>query len=88
MTALEVVMEHVEKERLRLEKEAEQLLEVPEGAECEALQDVYERLDELDFEVAKKRAIEILRGLGFTTEMQVWYSSQSGFTGLTWFLCF
>mmetsp|Transcript_21072 Transcript_21072/g.54770 ORF Transcript_21072/g.54770 Transcript_21072/m.54770 type:complete len:534 (-) Transcript_21072:662-2263(-) len=69
-TALDVVMEHVEVERARLEKEAEALLEIPDGAECEALHDIYERLDELDYEVAKKKAISILRGLGFNTEMQ------------------
>ncbi|KAG7370580.1 ABC transporter ATP-binding protein [Nitzschia inconspicua] len=94
MTALDAVMS-VDEERLKLEKQAEdlnhlmaQLVENPpdepeldadgqvKTAEeiqeevMEALNLVYERLDALDAATAEVRARSILKGLGFTHEMQ------------------
>ena len=69
LTALEAVME-VDSERAALEKEAEQLM-TKEGPEVEArMEDIYERLDALDSDMAEVRAASILHGLGFDKEMQ------------------
>jgi len=70
-SAIDAVIEDVEKERTRLEAEAEELAADEEGANSERLMTVYERLDELEIDTATKRAGEILHGLGFTKEMQV-----------------
>merc|ERR1719209_1132408 len=69
-TALECVME-VSKEKVRLEKEAEQLAARPEDDMAhERLMDIYERLDELDSAKAETTASRLLHGLGFTPIMQ------------------
>ena len=69
LTALEAVME-VDSERAALEKEAEQLM-TKEGPEVEArMEDIYERLDALDSDMAEVRAASILHGPGFDKEMQ------------------
>jgi ATP-binding cassette, subfamily F, member 2 len=69
LTALEAVME-VDSERAQLEKEAEWLMD-KDGPEIEArLEDIYERLDALDSDMAEVRAASILHGLGFDKEMQ------------------
>ncbi|XP_031483119.1 ABC transporter F family member 1 [Nymphaea colorata] len=67
MSALEAVV-NCDEERLRLEKEAEALLE-DENAQ-ETLDRIYERLEALDAATAEKRAAEILYGLGFSKKMQ------------------
>ena len=67
-TALECVME-VDSERLWLEAETERVI-ATEGAESDYLMTLYERLDELDAEVAETRAAKLLAGLGFTKAMQ------------------
>lgn len=89
ITALEAVMS-VDEERLRLEKQADDLnhllAEVAENPDkfaeeektaeeqqediMEVLNNVYERLDDLDASTAEVRARTILKGLGFTHEMQ------------------
>lgn len=89
VTALDAVMS-VDEERLRLEKQAEDLnhllAKVAENPDqytdeektaeeqqeevMEALNAVYERLDSLDASTAEVRARSILKGLGFTHEMQ------------------
>lgn len=69
-TALQCVME-VDVERLRLEKEAEELASKQSDEAQELLMDIYERLDELDADRAEARASNILHGLGFTTPMQL-----------------
>ncbi|XP_063964284.1 ATP-binding cassette sub-family F member 2-like [Lytechinus pictus] len=67
-TALECVLE-VDAERVRLEKESEELAHL-EGPEAEdRLLDIYDRLDELDADKAEVNAGRILHGLGFTKEM-------------------
>jgi ATP-binding cassette, subfamily F, member 2 len=69
MTALQAVMS-VDEERTKLEKEAEWLMD-KDGPEVEArLEDIYERLDALDSDMAEVRAASILHGLGFDKEMQ------------------
>lgn len=70
MTALEAV-KSVNAEKSRLEKEAEYLSGLDMTDEVEArLADVYERLDQLDSDMAEARAASILHGLGFTKELQ------------------
>lgn len=68
-SALEAVLE-VDEERLRLEAEAEALVEDQTDEGMDRLQDVYDRLEEMDADTAKTRASLILDGLGFTKEMQ------------------
>jgi len=69
-TAIEAVIGDIEKERIRLEKEAEELAATEEGAESDRIMDIYTVLDEMEVDMAPKRAGEILHGLGFTKEMQ------------------
>lgn len=71
LTALEAVMK-VDDEKIRLEKEAEQLLQVSQDdAEAQLrLEDVYERLENLDASTTEARAAKLLHGLGFDTRMQ------------------
>lgn len=66
-TALQIVVE-VDEARIKLEKEAEQLAAT--GEDTDRLQYIYERLDELDADMAEAKAGRILHGLGFTKEMQ------------------
>eukprot|EP00897_Mesotaenium_endlicherianum_P010884 jgi/Mesen1/9824/ME000007S09886 len=66
-SALEAV-KNVDKERLKLEKEAEKLVNV-EGA-SDALERIYERLEAMDSNMAEVRAAQILHGLGFDKKMQ------------------
>lgn len=67
-TALQAVIDIVEEEHKRLEKEEERLL-VEEGPGSPALQTVYERLDRLDPSTFTTRAGELLFGLGFSNQM-------------------
>lgn len=69
MTALEAVMS-VDEERAILEQEVERLAD-QQGDEVEQrLEDIYERLDALESDMAEVRAASMLHGLGFTKEMQ------------------
>ncbi|XP_074659033.1 ATP-binding cassette sub-family F member 2-like [Tubulanus polymorphus] len=68
-TALETVME-VDKERIILEKEMEELIIRGDDDAHERIQDVTERLEEMDADKAEYKAGMILHGLGFTPEMQ------------------
>ncbi|KAL6753118.1 P-loop containing nucleoside triphosphate hydrolase protein [Haematococcus lacustris] len=70
LSSLEAVME-VDAEKVRLEKEAEELAAMEMTEEVEhRLTDVYERLELLDSDTVEARAASILHGLGFTPEMQ------------------
>jgi len=70
-TALDAVLENLELEIKRLEKEAEEIVDnAEEGPESDRLNEIYERLDELEPTLAKTRAGRILHGLGFTPDMQ------------------
>jgi len=68
-TALQCVME-CDAERIRLEKEAEELAHKEEAEAHERLMDIYDRLEELDASKAEMKAGYILSGLGFTKQMQ------------------
>jgi ATP-binding cassette subfamily F protein 2 len=68
-TALECVME-VQQEKIRLEKEAEQLAHKEDDMSQERLMDIYERLDALEAGKAEASASRLLHGLGFTPIMQ------------------
>lgn len=70
MSALQAVLENLDSEVARLEKEAEALSATEEGAESERAMEIYDRLEELDPRTAPARAGKILHGLGFTKEMQ------------------
>jgi len=70
MTALDAVLENLDAEVKRLEKEAEELVSTEEGPESERLTEIYERLDDLEPTTARTRAGKILHGLGFTPAMQ------------------
>lgn len=77
MTAKEAVMS-VDKERAKLEAEADELNEIvanEEGTEeaddaLERLNQIYERLEELDSATAETRCSKILSGLGFSPDAQ------------------
>merc|ERR1739844_884239 len=68
-TALQAVME-ADKERLKLEKLAEELVHLEDDESQEYLMEVYDRLDELGADTAEAKASHILKGLGFNTAMQ------------------
>uniref|UniRef100_A0A8R1DWL3 ABC transporter domain-containing protein n=1 Tax=Caenorhabditis japonica TaxID=281687 RepID=A0A8R1DWL3_CAEJA len=70
MTALQAVVD-VDSVRKELEQLAETLAGMPDEESQEKLMDVYERLDDMDSELAEKKAAEILHGLGFTKTMQM-----------------
>lgn len=66
LSALEQVLA-VDEEKNRLEEEAELLVECEMTPDIEQrLNDVYERLDQLDASTSESRAATILHGLGFT----------------------
>jgi len=70
LSALDAVVYVAKQEIARLEAESDKLMEV-EGPESEALQLIYERLDELDPNLLETRAGELLAGLGFSkTQVQ------------------
>lgn len=56
--------------RVRLESEAEQLMKASGDMESERLQDIYERLDELDAANAETKAARLLHGLGESLTIQ------------------
>ncbi|OZJ04920.1 hypothetical protein BZG36_02635 [Bifiguratus adelaidae] len=66
--AVEAVIEHAQKEVARLEKEIEDILVTDEGAENPVLDDIYERIEELDPATFETRACTLLAGLGFSTQ--------------------
>lgn len=69
-SALEAVLEDADNEITAINAAIDGLLETEEGQTSEQLTSLYERLEELDPDTAKKRAGEILFGLGFKKEMQ------------------
>lgn len=68
-TALQAILDSVDKEVARLEAEADRIME-EEGPESDLLQQVYDAIDAMDVATAPKRAGEILFGLGFNKAMQ------------------
>lgn len=65
-SALDYVINSAKVEVARLETKADDIL-VEEGPESDLLQDIYERLDELDPATFESRASTILCGLGFNS---------------------
>uniref|UniRef100_A0A060TD39 ARAD1D44792p n=1 Tax=Blastobotrys adeninivorans TaxID=409370 RepID=A0A060TD39_BLAAD len=66
-SALEWVVREAESELARLEKAVEDILE-KEGPESPVLEDLYERIDEMDPSTFESRAAVILTGLGFNSK--------------------
>uniref|UniRef100_A0A5S6QHJ5 ABC transporter domain-containing protein n=1 Tax=Trichuris muris TaxID=70415 RepID=A0A5S6QHJ5_TRIMR len=67
-SALSAVVD-VDEERLRLEKEAEELAHAEDAESSDKLMDIYDRLEDISADTAEARAAEILFGLGFTNDM-------------------
>ncbi|XP_071505095.1 ATP-binding cassette sub-family F member 2-like [Diadema antillarum] len=67
-TAIECVLE-VDEEKMKLEKEAEELSHMTGPEAEERLMDIYERLEEMDADKAEVNAARILNGLGFNKAM-------------------
>ncbi|KNC85976.1 ABC transporter F family member 2 [Sphaeroforma arctica JP610] len=70
VNALQAVINFVQKEHERLEKEEESIMET-DGPDSPLLDDIYRRLDELDPSTFQKRAGELLFGLGFSHQMMM-----------------
>lgn len=68
-SALDAVLD-CEKERIRLEKLAEELVDKDDEESQEQLIDIYERLDDMGADRARAKAGYILHGLGFDKAMQ------------------
>lgn len=68
LTAIEAVLEKVKKEIERLDELQAKLIE-EDGPECEALETIFSRLEELEIPDAEARAGMLLHGLGFSKEM-------------------
>lgn len=68
-SALDAVLD-VEKEKIKLEKLAEELVAKDDDESQEQLIDIYERLDDMGADRARAKAGYILFGLGFDKEMQ------------------
>uniref|UniRef100_A0A0N5AVH2 ATP-binding cassette sub-family F member 2 n=1 Tax=Syphacia muris TaxID=451379 RepID=A0A0N5AVH2_9BILA len=69
-TALKAVCD-VDVERKALEKQAEELAACDDDESHEKLMDIYDRLEEMDADLAETKAAEILHGLGFTKQMML-----------------
>ncbi|CAJ0577055.1 unnamed protein product, partial [Mesorhabditis spiculigera] len=68
-TALQAVVD-VDEERKHLEKLSEELAACDDDESQQKLMDIYERLDEMDADLAEAKAANILHGLGFSKTMQ------------------
>jgi ATP-binding cassette subfamily F protein 2 len=69
-TAIQCVIE-VDQERAQLEKDAEDLAHFEDEESQEKLMDIYERLEDINADLAEVRAAEILHGLGFSHQMML-----------------
>lgn len=68
-SALQCVME-VDEERLKLEKLADELATREDDESQDQLMDIYDRLDDMNADMAEVKAARILHGLGFDKMMQ------------------
>ncbi|KAF9935031.1 hypothetical protein FBU30_008524 [Linnemannia zychae] len=66
MNAIEAVVTEAKHEVERLEKQVEDILAEIDGADNPLLDDIYERIEELDPSTFETRAATLLHGLGFT----------------------
>jgi ATP-binding cassette subfamily F protein 2 len=64
-----------DQELIDLEKEAEELTNYDDMESQELLNDIYERMDELNSDMRETKAARILHGLGFTKEMYTHFFS-------------
>ncbi|ORZ22276.1 P-loop containing nucleoside triphosphate hydrolase protein [Absidia repens] len=79
MNAVEVVTRSALKEVARLEKQVEDILGEEDGADNPLLDDIYERIEEMDPSTFEARACSLLSGLGFSSsQMQKKTSDLSG----------
>ncbi|KAI1728192.1 ABC transporter domain-containing protein [Ditylenchus destructor] len=69
-SALKAVID-VDKERILLEQQAEDLATCEDDESQQKLLDIYDRLEEMDVDKAEVKAAEILHGLGFTRQMML-----------------
>ncbi|CDS05538.1 Putative ATP-binding cassette, subfamily F,FT member 2 [Lichtheimia ramosa] len=67
MNAVEAVIHHAKNEVARLEKQVEDILSEEEGADNPLLDDLYERIEQMDPATFEPRACTLLSGLGFST---------------------
>jgi len=70
LTALEAVVEDLEKQRKALEAEADSLAACDDNESQDRVTEIYEDLDAMESETALMRAGKILFGLGFSKKMQ------------------
>lgn len=68
-TAIEAVLD-ADQELVELEKEADELVNCDDLESQELLNDIYERMDELNSDMRETKAARILHGLGFNKDMQ------------------
>ncbi|KAI8063458.1 P-loop containing nucleoside triphosphate hydrolase protein [Gongronella butleri] len=66
--AVDAVIDWAQAEVARLEKTVEEILGEDDGADNPLLEDIYERIEELDPTTFEARACSLLSGLGFTTQ--------------------
>lgn len=62
------MIEHAKNEVARFEKQVEELLTEEDGADNPLLDDLYERIEQMDPATFEPRACTLLSGLGFTTK--------------------
>lgn len=70
LSALKAVID-VDSVRKILEKQAEDLASCADDESQEKLLDIYERLEEIESDMAEVKAAAILHGLGFTRQMML-----------------
>ncbi|KAI8981634.1 P-loop containing nucleoside triphosphate hydrolase protein [Mycotypha africana] len=68
MNAVEAVIDSAQKEVARLEKQIEDLLGEEDGGDNPLLDDIYERIEQMDPATFETRACTLLAGLGFDTK--------------------
>ncbi|KAI8385008.1 P-loop containing nucleoside triphosphate hydrolase protein [Radiomyces spectabilis] len=79
MNAIEAVIYSAQQEVARLEKQVEDLLGEEDGADNPLLDDIYERIEQMDAATFEPRACTLLSGLGFDTkQMQKATKDMSG----------
>lgn len=78
LTAVEYVVREAENELKRLERLSEEVLE-KDGADADILQELYERIEDMDPSTFETRASQILTGLGFNAKtMKKYIKDMSG----------
>lgn len=77
VTAIDYLLDYARKEVARLELKVEELLE--EDPECGLLEDLYQKIEDLDPNTFEQRASKLLHGLGFSlTDMHKATKDMSG----------